>query len=262
MTQDKEYRDFGFRRVDAQEKSGLVGKVFDRVSDRYDLMNDLMSGGLHRVWKSVLYNRVELRPGQSILDVAGGTGDIANGLLNRVDEYAAIRDETEGANPDYKSACAVICDINEAMLVAGKSRGDHPNAVRICGNAEALPIGDRQFDRYTIGFGIRNVTNIDKALEEAYRVLGRGGRFFCLEFSQPILESLQTVYDEYSFQVIPWLGKQVVNDRDSYQYLVESIRKFPNQQAFAAMVEKAGFSQVKFENLSGGIAAIHSGWRL
>ena len=236
----------------------MVRDVFDSVAGRYDLMNDLMSGGVHRIWKSVLLDRLNPQPGRTLIDVAGGTGDVAIGFLKRAGERPGADDKTP--------AKALICDINHEMLKAGAARdektGFAKQITRICGNAEHLPFTDKIADAYTIAFGIRNVTHMEKALEEAYRVLKPGGRFICLEFSHPITEMLQKAYDTYSFNVIPWLGETVANDRASYQYLVESIRKFPGQEDFAARIRKAGFKRVAYENLTGGVAALHMGWRV
>lgn len=259
MNEDRDTEtSFGFRTVKAGDKARLVRGVFDSVASKYDLMNDLMSGGVHRVWKAVLTDRLMPRPGEHLLDVAGGTGDVAAGFLNRAD----TRPGAAGKPP----ATATLCDINFEMLKAGTTRddmavlGDRIN--RVTGDAQNLPFPDGFADAYTIAFGIRNVTDIDAALRDAYRVLKPGGRFMCLEFSHPITETMQKVYDTYSFNVIPWLGEKVTNDRESYQYLVESIRRFPGQEAFAAKIKNAGFSRVKYENLTGGVAAIHSGWRV
>jgi len=243
--------DFGFRQVDADEKQDLVNGVFDRVAGRYDLMNDLMSGGMHRLWKRMAVDW--LAPPRSApyrhLDVAGGTGDIAFRVL------AAAR-----------GARSVVCDINPAMIAVGEARADgSDNGGRVhfaVGNAEALPFPDRSFDAYTIAFGIRNVTRREVALAEARRVLRPGGRFLCLEFSEVVVPLLDRLYAAYSFNVIPALGGVVAGDADAYRYLVEGIRQFPRQPRFAEMVRSAGFSRVDWRNLSGGIAAIHSGWRL
>ena len=249
---------FGFRKVHAAEKAGLVRGVFDNVAGNYDLMNDLMSGGVHRLWKSVLLDRLSPQPGQHLLDVAGGTGDVALNFLKRANNRTSASSKP--------AAKATICDINFEMLHAGADRDEaltfSNQITRICGNAERLPLTSSSLDAYTIAFGIRNVTNMDAALEEAYRVLKPGGRFICLEFSHPITEGLQKLYDAYSFNVIPWLGEHVANDREAYQYLVESIRQFPGQEAFATKINNAGFSRVTYENLTGGVAALHMGWRL
>ena len=248
---------FGFRDVDASEKAGMVRAVFDSVAENYDLMNDLMSGGIHRAWKSVLLDRLNPQPGQALIDVAGGTGDIAIGFLKRAGERT---------DRDRPPATASVCDINHAMLHAGASRKDAAafgqQISRVCGDAQNLPFPDASFDTYTIGFGIRNVTDIGAALKEAHRVLKPGGRFYCLEFSHPVTGGFQKAYDAYSFNVIPWLGEKVANDRESYQYLVESIRRFPAQGAFEQMIRRAGFARTSYENLSGGIAALHAGWRI
>jgi demethylmenaquinone methyltransferase / 2-methoxy-6-polyprenyl-1,4-benzoquinol methylase len=259
MTQRKEDEaSFGFRTVKAGEKAGLVRGVFDNVASHYDVMNDLMSGGVHRIWKAVLLDRLNPQPGQTLIDVAGGTGDVALGFLKR----AAARPSADAKPP----ARAIICDINHEMLKAGGERdaaeGFASQITRICGDAECLPLNDNSADAYTIAFGLRNVTDMDAALAEAYRVLKPGGRFICLEFSHPITDGLQKIYDAYSFKVIPWLGEVVADDRASYQYLVESIRKFPGQEAFAARIRKAGFARVTYENLTGGVAALHMAWRI
>jgi ubiquinone/menaquinone biosynthesis methyltransferase len=247
---------FGHRDVAPDEKVGLVRAVFGSVAPNYDLMNDLMSGGLHRIWKDVLLDRLNPQPGQILADLAGGTGDIATGFLKRAaDRPARDRDE----------ARAIIIDINHAMLEAGQTRrletDPIPNLACVCGDAEALPLPDNSIDTYTIGFGIRNVTYRDRALKEAFRVLKRGGRFACLEFSRPVTPLIESVYQQYSDTVIPRLGEVVADDRESYEYLVESIRRFPPQDAFAAEVKAAGFSRVTVENLTAGVVAIHSGGR-
>ncbi|WP_319774885.1 bifunctional demethylmenaquinone methyltransferase/2-methoxy-6-polyprenyl-1,4-benzoquinol methylase UbiE [Breoghania sp.] len=253
---------FGFRTVALGEKQGMVDHVFHQVASRYDLMNDLMSGGMHRLWKDAMVSWLapprKTRRTWRVLDVAGGTGDIAT----RIVESGAY-----GAKGKSSGRIeATVCDINNSMLTVGRDRAEaagHAANIRFAqGNAESLPFPDNHFDAYTIAFGIRNVPRIQVALEEAYRVLKRGGRFMCLEFSQVDLPVLDRVYDLYSFNVIPRMGQEVTGDGDSYQYLVESIRKFPHQARFAAMIEKAGFSRVDYRNLSGGIAAIHSGWKL
>ena len=244
---------FGFRAVPEGERQGLVNAVFSSVASRYDLMNDLMSGGLHRLWKSDFVAMIGApksdRPFE-LLDVAGGTGDIAI-------RYA----ESSGPN-----ARAVLCDISPEMLSEGQSKvraKGLDDRIRLTeGNAEALPFASGTFDAYTIAFGIRNVTHIDAALKEAYRVLKIGGRFLCLEFSECQVPLLDRVYDFHSFEVIPRLGQLTAGSAEPYRYLVESIRKFPNQEAFAAMVRDAGFERVSVRNLTGGIAAIHSGWKI
>ncbi len=246
----KETADFGYRRVPAHEHARLVRDVFDRVARRYDLMNDLMSGGIHRLWKAQLVERLGPQPRQILLDVAGGTGDIARRFVAR-------------AGP---GACAIVCDINARMLAAGRDRsldaGEYEAMRWLCGNAEALPIADASVDAYTIAFGLRNVTRIAAALAEARRVLKPGGRFLCLEFSNVENPALQRIYDLYSFAIVPRLGAVVARDRAAYQYLVESIRRFPDRRRLAVMMEQAGFDRVTVRPLSGGIAAIHSGWRL
>ncbi len=260
MSTQKDTIDFGFETIATEQKAGKVRAVFDSVASNYDIMNDAMSMGIHRLWKKTLLDRLSPRPGQSLIDVAGGTGDIAAGFIRRANERGSD-----------KPAHATICDINHSMLKAGQERGQNvknPDApyqdqmTRVCGNAEALPLPSSSMNAYTIGFGIRNVTDRDAALHEAYRVLKPGGRFICLEFSHMITGSLQKLYDTYSFNAIPWLGEKIADDRDSYQYLIESIRKFPTQEAFRTQIEHAGFSKVRFENLSGGIAALHLAWRL
>src|SRR4051794_14517302 len=243
----------GFGEVRGGDKQILVNDVFHSVARRYDLMNDLMSGGLHRVWKDVMINALNPPKGDTpfaLLDVAGGTGDIAFRAAN-------------AAGAGFR---ATVCDINSDMLKVGRERAaagyleDRVSFVE--GNAEALAFPDRSFDGYTIAFGIRNVPRIDLALSEAFRVLRPGGRFLCLEFSTVDVPGLDGIYDLFSFKVIPPLGGAVTGDAESYRYLVESIRKFPKPHPFADMIRAAGFSRVSWQSLSGGIVALHSGWRL
>lgn len=236
---------FGARDVNASEKAPLVGEVFRSVATSYDVMNDLMSGGMHRVWKSVLVDRMVPQPGHHLIDVAGGTGDVANSFLTR----AGTR-ERRGRAP----AEAVVCDINDAMLGAGMGR-DH--AVRVCGDAEALPFEDGMFSHYSIAFGIRNVTDRAAAFREAFRVLRFGGRVFVLEFSTPPQAAFRELYNRYSDAVIPRLGEAVVGDRESYQYLVDSIRRFPAPDALSLELQMAGFSRVSYERFTGGVAVLH-----
>ncbi len=249
MTDDKGTTHFGYQTVPEGEKAGMVHGVFTRVASKYDIMNDLMSGGVHRLWKDAMMDWLAPRPGQRLLDVAGGTGDVAFRFLNRA----------PGAN-------AVVCDMTESMLIAGRQRAEADSMADrldwVVGDAMALPFESNSFDVYTISFGIRNVTRIEDALSEAYRVLRPGGRLMVLEFSQIPNDLMQKAYDLYSFNVIPLMGQIVAGDRDSYQYLVESIRKFPDQESFASMIRKAGFDQVKYRNQTLGIAALHSGWKL
>ncbi len=243
---------FGFREVGDGEKQPLVNDVFHTVARRYDIMNDLMSAGLHRVWKGAFVDWLSppKRAGWKALDVAGGTGDIAFRVL-----------EASGGRADV-----TVLDINGSMLEVGKDRaakrGIADQLTFVEANAEGLPFPDKSFDAYTIAFGIRNVPRIDVALAEAFRVLKTGGRFMCLEFSEVEMPLLDRFYDAWSFNAIPAIGKAVTGDGDSYRYLVESIRKFPRQEEFAAMIRKAGFSRVSYRNYSGGIAAAHSGWKL
>ena len=244
---------FGFSRVAETDKQGLVNDVFVKVAERYDIMNDLMSGGLHRAWKTAMIDWLAPPHGSRpfyLLDVAGGTGDIAFRFLDE-------------AGPE---AHVTVCDINPSMLAVGRQRAAENNHHRSCtfvtGNAEALGFPERQFDAYTIAFGIRNVTHIERALTEAYRVLKPGGRFLCLEFSSVDIPGLDAIYDAYSFNAIPMIGKVVAGDAAPYRYLVESIKQFPDQDRFAEMIEAAGFSRVKYRNMSGGIVALHSGWRI
>lgn len=240
---------FGFQTVDEGEKAGMVHGVFTKVASKYDVMNDAMSFGIHRIWKDAMMDWLAPRPGQKLLDVAGGTGDVSFRFLKRA-----------------PGAHATVCDMTESMLVEGRQRADATSMAEaldwVVGDAMALPFADNSFDVYTISFGIRNVTRIADALSEAYRVLRPGGRLMVLEFSQLPSPAMQKAYDLYSFNVIPVMGQVIANDRDSYQYLVESIRKFPDQESFAAMIRDAGFGQVKYRNLTMGVAALHSGWKL
>ncbi|KAJ4709280.1 2-methoxy-6-polyprenyl-1,4-benzoquinol methylase, mitochondrial [Melia azedarach] len=258
----------GFKEVREEEKRQLVGNVFSSVASSYDLMNDLMSGGLHRLWKDRLVSMLNPFPGMKHLDVAGGTGDVAFRILETVNSIKrralqdVLLDELQEETRIY------ICDINPNMLNVGKERalerglaGDK-SLVWVEGDAEALCFEDRTMDGYTIAFGIRNVTHIEKALAEAYRVLKRGGRFLCLELSHVEIPVFKELYDYYSFSVIPAMGELVAGDRSSYQYLVESIRRFPPQEKFASMIADAGFQKVEYENLVGGVVAIHSGLKI
>jgi demethylmenaquinone methyltransferase/2-methoxy-6-polyprenyl-1,4-benzoquinol methylase len=239
---------FGYQTVPEADKARMVHGVFTRVASKYDIMNDLMSAGMHRLWKDGMMDWLAPRTGQRLLDVAGGTGDVAFRFLKR------------------GGGAAVVLDMTEGMLISGRQRAEADQMQAqldwVVGDAMALPFADDSFDVYTISFGIRNVTRIDDALREAFRVLRPGGRLMVLEFSQIPNELLQKVYDLYSFNVIPVMGQVVAGDRDSYQYLVESIRKFPDQEDFARMIRQAGFGQVSYRNLTMGVAALHSGWKI
>ncbi|MDD3029152.1 MAG: bifunctional demethylmenaquinone methyltransferase/2-methoxy-6-polyprenyl-1,4-benzoquinol methylase UbiE [Alphaproteobacteria bacterium] len=245
-----ESRWFGFRPVDESEKTNLVRGVFSSVASRYDLMNDLMSCGLHRLWKDLFVRRMNPKKGQSFLDVAGGTGDIAQRIYRKTKGKANI----------------TVCDINPAMLEQGKAKAlDHGivNGIDwVEGNAEALPFADRTMDRYSIVFGLRNVTHIDTALRDAYRVLKPGGKFFCMEFSSGTSPLLKPFYEAYCLNIMPFLGDLVAQDREAYQYLAESIIRFPDQKTLANRMEKAGFSTIAWTDLMGGVAVIHEGFRL
>ena len=248
--------DFGFEDIPKTEKISRVKSVFDSVAPKYDLMNDAMSLGIHRLWKSMAITTINPQPGEVLLDVAGGTGDLARRFIHAA---TAVQERRGGA-----AAQAIICDINQEMLRAG---GDNLNnhgldLQFICGNAEQLPFDSEQFDVVTIAFGIRNVTDREAALKEFQRVLKPGGRLAILEFSTPPTQWLRAFYDAYSFNVIPPLGGILAGDKPSYQYLVESIRRFPRQNAFAEMIKAAGFSKVSYQDYSGGIAALHRGWKL
>ncbi|CAN4110479.1 unnamed protein product [Withania somnifera] len=256
---------FGFKDVAEEEKSKMVGNVFTSVASNYDLMNDLMSGGLHRLWKDRLVSKLNPFPGMKHLDVAGGTGDVAFRILENIKNVKrrAIQDVLDDGL--IEETRIYVCDINSNMLGAGKKRakergfGQEKSLVWVEGDAEALTFEDNSMDGYTIAFGIRNVTHIEKVLSEAYRVLKRGGRFLCLELSHVDIPIYKDLYDIYSFSVIPAVGELVTGDRESYQYLVESVRRFPPQEQFAKMIAEAGFQKVEYENLVGGVVAIHSG---
>ncbi len=243
---------YGYQTVGDGEKQTRVNSVFDRVAHRYDIMNDIMSGGMHRLWKDAMVTALNppRRETWRALDVAGGTGDVAFRIV-----------EASGGK-----AKATVLDINGAMLAVGSERAVRrrleANLDFVEANAEDLPFEDKSFDAYTIAFGIRNVPHIDRALSEAYRVLRHGGRFLCLEFSEVEMPILEKAYEAWSFNAIPRFGRLVTGDEEPYRYLVESIRKFPRQRDFAAMVERAGFARVRWTNYSGGIAALHSGWKL
>jgi demethylmenaquinone methyltransferase / 2-methoxy-6-polyprenyl-1,4-benzoquinol methylase len=243
---------FGFREVGLREKTDLVRGVFERVAPRYDLMNDLMSGGVHRLWKDAVAARLNPRPGETIIDCAGGTGDISR----RLAKLARSAQKRLGG----PSARIVVIDYNAEMGAAGRRRAHESEIAWAVGDAQALPLPDGKADAYVIAFGIRNVADLPKALSEAKRVLKPGGRFLCLEFSKPVADPIRRTYDAYSFKVIPRIGQLVAGDRDSYQYLVESIRRFPDQPRFAAMMREAGFVNVGWTNYSGGVVALHHGW--
>lgn len=237
--------DFGYTRVSADEKTRKVGDVFTNVARKYDIMNDAMSGGMHRLWKDKFVRRVKPRAGEQILDMAGGTGDIAFRLVE-------------------SDADVTVCDINQDMLDVGLKRAVARGEDRLvwsCQNAEQLNFPDASFDAYTIAFGIRNVTHIDQALKEAHRVLRWGGRFFCLEFSTTEWPGFAELYDAYSHRLVPKIGKLVAQDEDSYRYLIESIRRFPDMPSFEGMIRDAGFSNTRVEPILGGLVAIHSGWK-
>ena len=237
---------FGYEDIPAEEKVARVGAIFSNVAKKYDVMNDAMSGGMHRLWKDRFVARVKPRDGEAILDMAGGTGDIAFRLAKH-------------------GAHVTVADINQDMLNVGMERAEKRGIAGLewsCQNAETLDFADRSFDAYTIAFGIRNVTHIDRALAEANRVLKFGGRFFCLEFSTTQWPGFAQAYDLYSHQIVPQIGKLIADDADSYRYLIESIRRFPPMPAFAAMIREAGFARVKVEPILGGLVAIHSGWKI
>ena len=239
---------FGFEQVRADEKQARVGEVFSSVASHYDLMNDVMSGGLHRLWKDHFVRRVHAGADAALLDLAGGTGDIAARLHART------------------GATVTIIDINPDMLRAGRDRqfdrGQWKHLNWVAGNAEALPVADQSLDVITIAFGLRNVTHIDRALAEAYRCLKPGGTFLCLEFSRVTAPLVAKLYDQYSFHVVPRMGELIAKDKAAYQYLVESIRMFPKQEQLATMMRQAGFARVSYTNLTLGVVAIHQGWRI
>ena len=247
--------DFGARRVPKEKKAPLVRAVFDSVAPRYDLMNDLMSGGIHRFWKAQMVAWLKPRPGQVLLDATGGTGDVALRALPRLAVAQAA---------PFPSI--VVCDASEGMLEIGRARALDQGILEgiewVCADAERLPVADRSVDLYTIAFGLRNVTRIDAALAEARRALKPGGRFVCLEFTPEITPLLQPLYDLYSFHIVPRLGRMVTGNWEAYTYLVESIRRFPRQSELCEMIARAGLDQVMFRNLTGGVAALHSAWRL
>ncbi|MCB1335427.1 MAG: bifunctional demethylmenaquinone methyltransferase/2-methoxy-6-polyprenyl-1,4-benzoquinol methylase UbiE [Roseivivax sp.] len=241
---------FGFTEVPEAEKAGRVQGVFNSVASKYDVMNDAMSMGIHRLWKDAMMDWLAPRPGQQLLDVAGGTGDISFRFLKRA----------------KTGAHATVLDLTEPMLVEGRKRAEaaamESSLDWVVGDAMALPFADNSFDVYTISFGIRNVTRPQDALNEAFRVLRPGGRLMVLEFSQIPNDLMQKLYDAYSFNVIPRMGQAIAGDRDSYQYLVESIRRFPDQETFLGMVRAAGFANAKYRNLTMGVACLHSGWKI
>ncbi len=249
MTDEQKTTHFGFQTVNETEKAGMVHGVFTRVASKYDIMNDVMSVGIHRIWKDAMMDWLAPRQGTKLLDVAGGTGDVSFRYLKRA-----------------PGAHATVLDMTESMLVEGRQRAEADRMAEhldwVVGDAMALPFPANSFDVYTISFGIRNVTRVQDALNEAYRVLRPGGRLMVLEFSQLPNDLMQKAYDLYSFNVIPVMGQIIAGDRDSYQYLVESIRKFPDQETFLGMIRQAGFQQAKYRNLSMGIAALHSGWKI
>ena len=240
---------FGFREVPEDAKAGLVGQVFSSVATRYDVMNDVMSLGIHRLWKRFTIEQAGVRAGQQVLDVAGGTGDLAAQFARQVGPSGSV----------------TVADINAAMLDVGRARmadrGLTGNIEFVQANAECLPFPDNYFDCITIAFGLRNVTHIDAALASMYRILKPGGRLLVLEFSKPVLPALSAVYDAYSFNILPKLGKLIANDEASYRYLVESIRKHPDQETLKGMMERAGFGRAHYFNLSGGIVALHKGYK-
>lgn len=248
---------FGFRDVAEDEKAPLVQGLFQSVAGRYDLMNDLMSGGIHRLWKASMIDWLDPRPGIRLLDTAGGTGDIALRVMERLEKRDAVADN---------ASRIMVCDLTPGMLAVGRDRALDQVVFKgidwVCGDAERLPLPDSSVTAYTIAFGLRNVTHIERALSEARRVLKPGGRFLCLEFSRVVVPLFADLYDRYSFSVLPAMGAAIAGDREAYVYLAESIRRFPPQDELAGKMAEAGLQQVRYRNLSGGIAAIHSGWRI
>ncbi|EGF92091.1 ubiquinone/menaquinone biosynthesis methyltransferase family protein [Asticcacaulis biprosthecium C19] len=252
---------FGFKDVDARDKVSMVHGVFKSVASSYDLMNDVMSGGIHHLWKDAACTRLNPQPGEVILDVAGGTGDIARRLAKLARAAKARR---AGRGNSATDADIRIIDYNEAMIMAGREKSERlklhePEISWSVGDAMSLALDDNTADAYIISFGIRNVADVQSALNEAKRVLKPGGRFFCLEFSHPKSSVINKVYETYSFKVIPFMGQMIAHDRDSYQYLVESIQRFPDQETFKQMMIRAGFDRVNYSNFSGGICALHEG---
>lgn len=248
MTENKTH--FGYQTVDAESKAGMVGEVFHSVADKYDVMNDLMSFGVHRLWKRVTIQQSAVRPGQHVLDLAGGTGDLAAKFSRRVGTNGRV----------------VLADINESMLRVGRERltnlGIVGNIEYTLADAESLPFENDAFDCITIAFGLRNVTNKERALESMLRVLKPGGRLLVLEFSKPVLPLLSKAYDAYSFTALPFMGKLVANDSESYRYLAESIRMHPDQETLKQMMETAGFFKVNYQNMTGGVVALHKGFKV
>ncbi|XP_055352306.1 2-methoxy-6-polyprenyl-1,4-benzoquinol methylase, mitochondrial-like [Paramacrobiotus metropolitanus] len=287
-SEDEAETHFGFQTVSSREKTSKVHQVFEQVASKYDQMNDAMSLGIHRLWKDQFVRMLSPRPGTKILDVAGGTGDIAFRLIKYMDYVQQQRPFGSAAQPrhaaptetnelglpvekeppvtDALRADVTVCDLSQSMLDVGRSRAQRNGLDTridwVCGNAEELPFPDDTFDAYTIAFGIRNVTHMDRALDEAYRVLKRGGRLMVLEFSQVQNPLLEWLYEKYSFQVIPVMGQLIASDWQSYQYLVESIRMFPNQEDFRQFIADTGFAAATFRNLTNGVCAIHSGFKL
>jgi len=261
---------FGSRVVSSSEKTKMVGEVFTNVAPNYDLMNDLMSFGIHRLWKESLISELNPLPGMRLLDVAGGTGDIAFRFLEAVKSRASAPSASLAISLQSPRASVTVCDINASMLEVGKERARERGYLNVSpseiefveGNAETLPLPDNSFDVYTIAFGLRNVTNMNLALQEAHRVLKRGGKFFCLEFSKVSVPGISNLYQIYNRYVIPQIGEIVAKDRSSYQYLIESIEQFPDQETLLNMIEVAGFKGVSYRNMTAGVVAVHKGYKL